>query len=98
MQKYKNVSSNILHLDCMTHTIHLSPGEKATLPATRDVRYYSGLKQLKVVKETKGENDFRQLPKFIQPQATKKRPKFSKKLENKVEEIYNNNNNEMEKN
>jgi len=94
MQKYKNVSNDTLHLDSMTHTIHLSPGETMTLPASRDVRYYSGLKKLIVVRDNKHEGKPRELPRFSKPKVISKKPKSFKKLEDKVD--INNENNEME--
>ena len=51
MKKYKNITSTALALDCISKTIYLKPGETMYLPRTRDVRYYSGLGKLKLVRE-----------------------------------------------
>lgn len=53
MKKYKNITSTTIALDCITRTIYIKSGESLYLPRSRDVRYYSGLGKLKIVKEKK---------------------------------------------
>ena len=87
VDKYKNISNSVLHLDCMTHTIHLEPGETATLPATRDVRYYSGIKQLIVVRDKMNKPvplaGFK--PKQVKKQKSTKRVDLIQETKNEME-------------
>lgn len=53
MKKYKNITRTVLAIDCLTRTVYLKPGDIATLPETRDVRYYAGLRHLVRIKEPK---------------------------------------------
>lgn len=57
MKKYKNITSSTLAIDCFTKTIYVSPGEEVLLPSTRDVRHYSRLKSLILVKERKQQSE-----------------------------------------
>lgn len=53
MRKYRNNTRTTLAIDCLVKTVYLRPGEIATLPETRDVRYYAGIRHLIRVKEPK---------------------------------------------
>jgi hypothetical protein len=51
MKKYKNISNSLLSIDCINFTIHLNPNAVATLPFSRDVKYYLGSKKLVELKQ-----------------------------------------------
>lgn len=52
MKRYRNATNFTIAIDCTTYTRYLQPGEIATLPNTRDVRYNARLRKLMLVKET----------------------------------------------
>jgi ribosomal protein L21 len=51
MKRYKNISNSLLSIDCINFTIHLNPNAVATLPFSRDVKYYLGSKKLVELKQ-----------------------------------------------
>jgi hypothetical protein len=59
MQKYRNATQSTIAIDCFTRTIYIRPGEIVTLPETMDVRYYSRLSQLVLVKSKSKESKIR---------------------------------------
>lgn len=89
MKKYKNITKTTLAIDVYTRTIYIKPGEIATLPMTRDVRYYSRISYLVVVKDRDDKeklgrvSKFKKRPKSDKPK--KKKGRKSKKVEDKEE-------------
>jgi len=93
MKKYKNVSGTPLALDCITKTVYMKPGEVLSLPRSRDIRYYSGLGKLVLIKERKMEVPVlnqEPIQPTLQAQEVLKKKKSSKRHEEKEEENYNN--------
>lgn len=96
MKRYKNISSYTLAIDCLSHTYYMRPGENAILPITRDVRHYSRLNKLILVKEKKEVKQTIEKPKTL-PKEEKmasfskkeKQDKSIKKIEKLIQETEN---------
>lgn len=52
MKRYRNSTNSTIAIDCMSYTRYLKPGEIATLPNSRDVRYNARLRKLILIKES----------------------------------------------
>ena len=98
MKKYRNISTYTLALDCLTHTYYMRPGEIASLPLTRDVRHYSRLNKLILVREKKEIKQVtekltvlvKQEPRLhSQKEKTEKVSKKSDKIEKLMKEMEN---------
>ena len=96
MKKYQNVTKTTLAVDIYTRTIYVKSGEIVTLPMTRDVRYYSRINHLVVVKNRDGKAKLVKVAKFKRPKA--KVPKKRGRKPKKVEEIKEEKLNETENN
>lgn len=103
MKKYKNISKTTLALDCIIKTVYMRPGEVLTLPRSRDVRYYAGLRKLQMIRDKKEEQVLVLKKEPIKEKshlgegAKSKALKAKEKASNKQEEIEDNKiNNDME--
>lgn len=75
MKKYRNITQTTLAIDCLIRTVYIRPGEIATLPETRDVRYYAGIRYLVKIKEPRANNKVKVVETPVKKEQKPRKPK-----------------------